>query len=215
MLRRPRARLQFPQGRPAGGTDLLFSRDARYASLFLVWHAMTAPDALSTGGMIAFHRPDFHAVLLRHLPTSCRACTAKRILYYAQPRNASAPITLHFEDGSHATCDVLIGADGVKSAVRASLVQELAARASSAHEAEELRRAAEPRWSGTSAYRATIPAEMLRALLPGHRVLSEPTVVRHSPLSACPLLHGARSTLAKTRYVHSFFVEQYNALTRA
>ncbi|KAH9951129.1 salicylate hydroxylase [Amylocystis lapponica] len=172
------------------------------------FHTLVTP-----GGMIAIHRPDFQTILLRHLSSSCRTYTAKRLLSYTQQGSSSAlaPLTLHFHDGSHASCDVLIGADGVKSAVRASLVRELAAHTDNPREAEELLRAAEPRWSGTSAYRATIPADVLRARLPGHRVLSEPTVYlgKNTQLTVYPIARGtlinfaalrARYDLEDTRY---------------
>ncbi|CCM00599.1 uncharacterized protein FIBRA_02635 [Fibroporia radiculosa] len=143
------------------------------------FYSMSTP-----GGLITFRRADFQAVLLRHIPPSCRTYTNKRLVSYSQSHTRRAslgapppPITLRFQDGTTATCSVLIGADGIKSATRAALVRELAetrVAEGRLREADELRRMAAPRWSGTCAYRAIIPADVLRARLPGHRVLHQP-----------------------------------------
>lgn len=46
----------------------------------------------------------------------------KRLDSYVDASEAEGkPITLNFQDGTSAICDVLIGADGVKSAVRTAL----------------------------------------------------------------------------------------------
>lgn len=78
-------------------------------------------------------------------------------------------------DGGTATCDVLLvlGADGIHSATRRTLLNDAAEeyeRASQHFKAEELRRSGkvDPVWSGTVAYRATIPLERILALNPHH-----------------------------------------------
>jgi len=127
---------------------------------------------------MAFHRPDFQTVLLRRLPPSYRIHCSKRLRSYNQRQGG--PISLLFEDGSRATCDVLLGADGIKSAVRRSLVGEKAQWAQAENrlsEAAEFMSMVEPAWSGTNAYRALIPAERLRAVSPNHRVFTQPTQV--------------------------------------
>lgn len=141
------------------------------------------------GGMLAFHRPDFQRVLIDHLSgVTCRAFTRKRLVSYTQRTSTSYPtVTLQLEDGTTAPYDLLIAADGVKSAARRTMVQELAA-AAAAHGkpdvAQKLRDAGHPKWSGTLAYRATIPSEKLRSLIPNHRVLENPVVV--SAAFLCP-----------------------------
>ncbi len=44
-------------------------------------------------------------------------------------------------------------------------------------EADEALAAVQPKWSGTMAYRAVIPADMLRSKHPRHRVLTTPHIV--------------------------------------
>lgn len=130
------------------------------------------------GNLMVFHRADFQKVLLRRLPKSCKTHCSKRLRSYTQRR--SGPIELLFEDGSTNTCDVLIGADGLKSTVRRSFLGEKALVAQSKRwlaEVTEINAAVDPVWSGTNAYRALIPAERLRARAPGHRVFTEPSQV--------------------------------------
>lgn len=89
---------------------------------------------------------------------------------------------LHFQDGTTASCDILIGADGLKSVVRTTIMYQLAddcRTAGNEKEAREFSRAAEPCFSGTYSYRTPIQAEALRALSPEHRLFKEPTMVRH------------------------------------
>ena len=132
------------------------------------------------GGLLAFHRPDFHGVILRHLSSHCRTYTGKRLVSYSHTSSPQPVTKLYFRDGTTATCDVLIGADGVKSAVRSARVKELAALAQAEgrdEEAQKLLAAGSPKWSGTVAYRALIPAEALRQHVPQHQVLNQPMVV--------------------------------------
>ena len=135
---------------------------------------------------MGFHRAEFHEVLLNRLSSRCRTFPSKRLESYIQ--RAGAPIMLHFQDGSTATCDILIGADGLKSAVRKTMFQEAAMWAESQHrnsDAAKLRNLREPRFSGFIAYRVVIPAARLSSLSPQHRALSSAVQVRFSPLRVC------------------------------
>ena len=135
---------------------------------------------------MGFHRAEFHEVLLNRLSSRCHTLPSKRLESYVQ--RPGAPITLHFQDGSTATCDILIGADGLKSAVRKTMFQEAAMWAESQHrksDAAKLRNLHEPRFSGFIAYRALIPAARLSSLSPQHRALSSGVKVRFSLLRVC------------------------------
>ena len=135
------------------------------------------------GGMLSFHRAEFHGALLNRLSSSCGTFPAKRLESYTQqPGDA---ITLCFQDGSTATCDILLGADGVKSAVRKTMLHEAASWAESQHrnaDATELRNLIEPHFSGFSVYRALIPAERLSSISAQHRTLSSGVQVSYSLL---------------------------------
>ena len=137
---------------------------------------------------MVFHRADFQRVLLRRLPNSCKTYCSKRLRSYKQ--RPSGPIEVLFEDGSTTTCDVLIGADGLKSAVRSTFLAEKAQWAKSEGrwaEVASINASVDPVWSGTNAYRALIPADRLRARDPDHRTFREPTQVCrsfHIPTSA-------------------------------
>ncbi|TEB28869.1 salicylate hydroxylase [Coprinellus micaceus] len=131
---------------------------------------------VTKGNLMTFHRPDFQNALLRKLPRSTKIYCSKRLLSYTQ--RPTGPVELYFEDGSTATCDLLVGADGLKSAVRRSMFTDKAKVAQSEKrmkEAGEYEASIEPTWCGTNAYRALIPTDRLNARHPGHRVFTQPT----------------------------------------
>jgi salicylate hydroxylase len=132
-------------------------------------------DLMTKGKLMRFHRADFHGVLLSFLPPSCTTHNAKRLISYTQPSedcSRNSPITLTFKDGSTATCDVLIGADGIKSIVRPCMLRELA-EGMDPDEKQSVLSCMNPIWSGVAAYRTLVSAEKLRARCPDHRVLRE------------------------------------------
>ncbi|KIK05653.1 hypothetical protein K443DRAFT_334762 [Laccaria amethystina LaAM-08-1] len=121
------------------------------------------------GTFLRYHRPDVLKVLVGHLPSHCKTHFSRRLQSYSQRKGAK--IDLFFSDNSKETCDVLIGADGIKSAVRRSLLMEqadIAARSGRVDEADGILRCINPKWSGIVAYRALIPTERLQAFRDAH-----------------------------------------------
>lgn len=117
----------------------------------------------NSGRLITYHRVQFQQILLDRLPITCQVHYSKRLTSYVQA--SSGEITINFLDGSTATCDVLLGADGLKSATRASLFKDLAQKAresSRSDEADSLISCIEPTFSGLVAYRSLIPRERLQ-----------------------------------------------------
>ncbi|THU98077.1 salicylate hydroxylase [Dendrothele bispora CBS 962.96] len=131
---------------------------------------------ITQGALIFLHRADYQQTLLRHLPPTCRTHCSKRLRSYIQ-RPSGGGTELFFEDGTSHVCDVLIGADGLKSAVRKTMLNEKADKAKAQgkwKESAELLGSVDPVWSGCNAYRTLIPAERLKARAPMHSVLTEP-----------------------------------------
>ncbi|KAL4746977.1 hypothetical protein BDW72DRAFT_197188 [Aspergillus terricola var. indicus] len=65
-----------------------------------------------------FHRGHLHAALLEHVPRQS-IHLGKKLLHADADEN---DVVLHFEDGTNAHGDILIGADGLKSKVRQSFI---------------------------------------------------------------------------------------------
>ncbi|KAJ7624371.1 hypothetical protein FB45DRAFT_836440 [Roridomyces roridus] len=123
-------------------------------------------DAVPTGGL-AMHRPDLIGLLKDSLPSNCVVHLNKRMTTYM----TSSPITIHFTDGTTATADVLVGSDGVRSATRETMFDELARihpEGLDGMTREDLIRCKDPVWTGTVAYRSVFSAEKLRRLDPMH-----------------------------------------------
>jgi len=127
-----------------------------------------------------FHRADFQSALLRKLGDRYPLHTSKRLRSYQQ---SASEITLSFDDGTTATCNIVVGADGLHSAVRRSMLTEVAEsykKEGGEEDAKAALEGIEPLWTGTNAYRAVIPAETLSKDYPEHRALTTPLHVRFS-----------------------------------
>jgi salicylate hydroxylase len=174
------------------------------------------------GTFLRYHRPDVLKVLVGHLPSHCKTHFSRRLQSYSQRKGAK--IDLFFSDNSRETCDVLIGADGIKSAVRRSLLMEqadIAARSGRVDEADGILRCINPKWSGIVAYRALIPTERLQAFRDAHpeanirvpEANSIPIMVRH-PTSHAELLnflmlpqYMGQNVVSFDRYLFLFVVK--------
>ncbi|KAI0058728.1 FAD/NAD(P)-binding domain-containing protein [Artomyces pyxidatus] len=91
----------------------------------------------------------------------CNLHTSARIVSYSSEHGN--PLVLHLSDGSARTADVLIGADGIRSAVRTNLL------ASYQRLVDVNVPFVEPTWTGTVAYRSLIKRERLEAISKGHQ----------------------------------------------
>ncbi|KAH8096746.1 hypothetical protein DFH11DRAFT_1679521 [Phellopilus nigrolimitatus] len=108
---------------------------------------------------------------------------SKRLVSYEQAEQnslASGGITLHFLDESSAQADLLVGADGIKSATRATMYSRLAESAAKKDTAKsaKLRSYVNASWSGTYAYRALVETEKLLSAAQGHQAASSSMMVR-------------------------------------
>ncbi|KAI8984951.1 FAD/NAD(P)-binding domain-containing protein [Trametes punicea] len=106
-----------------------------------------------------FHRAQVQKVFLDHIQDPKRIHLSKRFVSYTLPTGPDGQIEIRFQDGSTATCDVLAGADGIKSTVRANLYTQFADAAQAAGRDDEARlftSCIAPFFTGTVAYRALI-----------------------------------------------------------
>lgn len=139
-------------------------------------------------GSITLHRRDMLKVLLENMPPSemFTAHFNKRLVSYSQGRRSdgSDGVTLFFEDGTMAEADMLAGADGIKSAVRASMFKSIAARNDDPH----LLKHVKAEWSGTYGYRCLVNTEkfLSRLGVKEHLIASEALFVR--PLIVRPFV---------------------------
>ncbi|MGJ7462801.1 salicylate 1-monooxygenase [Halomonas sp. MA07-2] len=100
-------------------------------------------------GQSSVHRADFLDAIVAHLPEGI-AHFGKRCVEVTQDGDSA---TARFDDGTSFRADILIGFDGIKSAVREHVLPPV--------QHGEIA----PFWSGTYAYRGMIPTQQLEAAL--------------------------------------------------
>ncbi|RSK36275.1 FAD-dependent monooxygenase [Hymenobacter metallilatus] len=132
-----------PHGRPVTSLHLLDQRGR------LLQAADTTPFTQQLGfDNLGIHRAALQRALLTGLP----AGTLRLGCPFERFEETAAGVTAHFADGSTATADALIGADGLRSRVR-----------------RQLWPATEPRYAGYTCWRAVVDAGRL-SLPPGESV---------------------------------------------
>jgi len=144
-----------PDGSVATGFD--FRRSDQPQEGFRV-HLMQMPY-----GCIRFYRVDFLDAFVHALPSNVTHF-GMRLVSYSQH---AGTVSLKFLDDTTATCDLLVGCDGIKSCIRAQIFKEAFDRSGDS----ELLKFIDPVWTGTTAYRGLIPVESLPPL---HRSIADP-----------------------------------------
>ncbi|PFH48451.1 hypothetical protein AMATHDRAFT_49519 [Amanita thiersii Skay4041] len=129
-------------------------------------------DAL-TGTVSTLHRADLQRVLLDHLLPSMDVHLSHRLISYSEEQPGK-PITLEFENGKKAACDILIGADGIHSVVRQHFLRRLAKQ--NVKDGVDYEASIDPQWTGTMLYRGLVLSEELRRKVPDHRSLIRPMI---------------------------------------
>ena len=141
--------------------------------------------SMSVEQSYTFHRGEVQTVFLKHLHPSNQVICGKRIVSYTDSKHGEGPVQLHFEDGTTATCDVLVGSDGLRSAVRASMYTQLAEAATKEGkdiEAQELRSHIAPVFSGSLIYRTIIRKDTLPPEVASKPAFNRPGLMLVSPL---------------------------------
>lgn len=116
------------------------------------------------GAAARFHRAELLQVLYEK--SMGEVHLSHRFVSYEDNGNE---VILKFENGVTATCDILVGVDGIRSTLRRCFLEKQGhARSPSC----------DPYWSGAYAYRGLIPVGDLEKEFPGHNACKEAMMVR-------------------------------------
>ena len=135
----------------------------------------------SLGGKVFFHRAALLDILVSSIPKD-KVHFGKRLASYERVQvgeghlSLHEEIILHFTDGTSARTDVLVGCDGIKSAVRRQMYTTYASEIGAPID-EYVEKYVEPAWSGSVAYRSLIPVEELRRVSPDNSIFKSPQMV--------------------------------------
>jgi salicylate hydroxylase len=132
---------------------------------------------LFSADFLLLHRSTLIKTLLDNLPPPpiCRIHTSSRVTGYSdfKPGENDGLVTLHFADNSTKEADVVVGADGIRSAVRDYMFP------GGVHvDAAGEKHVVGPKWTGVVAYRTLLTRSMLECLhKDSHRLPTAPRVV--------------------------------------
>ncbi|KAI0662874.1 FAD/NAD-P-binding domain-containing protein [Cubamyces menziesii] len=121
-----------------------------------------------------FHRAELQKVFLNNLHAPERIHLGKRFVSYTQPDASTGQIEVQFQDGSTAVCDLLVGADGIKSGVRGAMYTHLAEQARNRGEEDKallLKSCIPASFSGVVVYRALVKLDRTNGALHGSNLL--------------------------------------------
>ena len=101
---------------------------------------------------------------------------SKRLIDYQLKERG---VILQFADGTEAEADILVGADGVRSATRGVMYRQMSMDCAYTDPMKSTRLLGfvQPTWSGIYAYRFLIDTERLLEKSPNHRSTMTPTLV--------------------------------------
>ncbi|PIL34400.1 hypothetical protein GSI_03175 [Ganoderma sinense ZZ0214-1] len=161
-------------------------------------------DLLHFAQVHTFQRSILQQLLAKQLDAGDSIHFSKRLISYSEV-SPTDPITLNFKDGTTATCDLVIGSDGIRSAVRRTMFSGLADEAESRgqrEEAEKLRNMIDPIWSGEVAYRGLAPANTLSEELSAYVLAALPQILcgKNGNMVIYPVSGGKLITVLATKY---------------
>lgn len=158
------------------------SRDHVCACISIVTVLLCLMFLLILDGALTLHRADLLKILTKHLPASSHSgfsvhFSKRLVSYTCTGPDASPLVTLAFEDGTSSTAHVLVGADGIRSATRATMYARLSEKAEDVVQAVAFEAFREATWTGSYVYRALIRSEDLIRAAPDHRAAVNPMIV--------------------------------------
>ncbi|KAG2004822.1 salicylate hydroxylase [Coprinopsis cinerea AmutBmut pab1-1] len=138
-------------------------------------------DLWMKGGTMRFHRAELQLSLMSLVGDVVQL--NRRLIGYSEYENH---VELEFADGSFVNCDVLIAADGIKSAVRKQFLKSVRKGLSVGESG------CDPVWSGSLAYRGLLSHEAIEKQFPGHRAKSRAVIYcgKYKHLVVYPLSNG-------------------------
>ncbi|KAF8990748.1 hypothetical protein BDQ17DRAFT_1371533 [Cyathus striatus] len=111
-----------------------------------------------------FHRAAVQKSLLESLPPSVKVHLSHRLTSYDE---SDDKVILNFEGQDSLSCDLLVAADGIRSHIRAELIEK---------RFPDERESIYPVWGGTIVYSSLINAEKVREAFPDHLSLHKPVL---------------------------------------